>query len=138
MTETEWRAFIAEGTRTGKLAVVTPAGRPHVTPVWFVLDGDDVVFTTGETSLKGKGLLHTKRASLCVDDETPPYAYVTLAGTVSTSDDLGEMQKWSTLIGERYMGPDRAEEYGARNAAPTELLVRLTPTKVVGRAGVAD
>ena len=138
MTETEWRSFITEGTRTAKLAVVTPAGRPHVTPVWFVLDCDDVVFTTGETTREGKGLLHTGRASLCVDDETPPYAYVTLAGTVGIREDLGEMEKWATEIGARYLGADRAQEYGRRTAAAPELLVRLTPTKVVGRAGVAD
>jgi nitroimidazol reductase NimA-like FMN-containing flavoprotein (pyridoxamine 5'-phosphate oxidase superfamily) len=45
MTEAEWRDFVMTGTRTGKLAVTRSDGRPHVTPIWFVLDGDDVVLT---------------------------------------------------------------------------------------------
>jgi hypothetical protein len=36
------------------------------------------------------------------------------------------------------MGPDRAEAYGARNAVPGELLVRVTPTSVVAEADIAD
>jgi len=46
MAEGAWREFISKGTLTGKLATVRKDGRPHVTPVWFVLDGDEIVFTT--------------------------------------------------------------------------------------------
>jgi hypothetical protein len=42
------------------------------------------------------------------------------------------------VIGGRYMGDDRAEEYGARNGVPGELLVRLTPEKVLGVFDVAE
>ena len=38
---------------------------------------------------------------------------------------------WATKIGARYMGEDRAEEFGRRNAVAGELLVRLTPDRVV-------
>ena len=59
MTSDERRAFLLTGTRTGKLATVRPDGRPHVAPVWFVLDGvtekgDVVVFTTGADTVKGR------------------------------------------------------------------------------------
>ena len=46
MTHDEWRTFVQAGTRTGKLAVARKDGAPHVVPIWFVLDGDDVIFTT--------------------------------------------------------------------------------------------
>ncbi len=59
MTETEWREFLAAGTRTGKLATTRPDGRPHVVPIWFILDGDDLVFTTGADTVKGRSLLRT-------------------------------------------------------------------------------
>jgi hypothetical protein len=36
------------------------------------------------------------------------------------------------------MGADRAEEYGARNGVPGELLARLRPTRVVSEADLAD
>jgi hypothetical protein len=36
------------------------------------------------------------------------------------------------------MGADRADEYGARNGVPGELVVRVTPTKVLAVRDLAD
>lgn len=138
MTPEQIRAFLAAGTRTGKLAVVRKDGRPLVTPVWFVLDGDDVVFMTYETSGKGRALRREGRAAMVVDEEQPPYAFVLLEGDVAISEEPDELLHWATVIGARYMGPDRSEEYGKRNGVPGELLVRLRPTRVVAMEGVAD
>jgi PPOX class probable F420-dependent enzyme len=138
MTRAEWRAFLSEGTRTGKLANVRADGRPHVTPVWFVLDGEDVVFNTAATSVKGRSLRARPRAAMCVDDQRPPYSYVVVEGPVTISEDPLALRDWATRIAVRYMGADRAEEYGARNGVPGELLVRLTPDRVVAHAAMAD
>jgi PPOX class probable F420-dependent enzyme len=137
MTDSEWREFVSSGTRTGKAAIVRADGSTHVTPIWFVLDGDDVVFTTDSNSLKGKALRRDPRLAICVDDQEPPYAYVMIQGTATISDDPGELLKWATVLGGRYMGADRAEEYGTRNAVPGELLVRLRITKVISRRDIA-
>jgi PPOX class probable F420-dependent enzyme len=99
-----------------------------------VLDGDDVIFTTGATTLKGKAIARDPRVALVVDDERPPFAFVAIQGTAQTSDDLAELRTWATRIGARYMGDDRAEEFGQRNAVEGELLVRVTPTRVVANA----
>jgi PPOX class probable F420-dependent enzyme len=72
----EQRAFLLHGTRTGKLATVRKDGLPHVAPVWFTLDGDIIVFTTGERTVKGSNIRRDGRVCLCVDDETPPFAYI--------------------------------------------------------------
>ncbi|MCM3884569.1 PPOX class F420-dependent oxidoreductase [Frankia sp. R82] len=133
----QWQAFVSAGTRTGKLATVRADGRPHVAPVWFLLDGDDVVFNTGASSVKGRALARTGVAALCVDDEVAPFAFVTLSGTVRLSEDLDEVRAWATRIAARYMGAAAAPAYGARNGVPGELLVRLTPTSVVAEQGVA-
>jgi PPOX class probable F420-dependent enzyme len=138
MGDDERRAFLAHGTRTGKLATVRRDGRPHVQPVWFVLDGDDLVFTTGAATVKGRNLRGDPRASMVVDDETPPFAFVRVDGAVEISEDPAELLRWAVRIGGRYMGADRAEELGRRNAVPGELLVRLVPSHVVSEAGVAD
>ena len=138
MTEEEWRAFVMEGTRTGKLATARPDGRPHVVPVWFVLDGDDVVFSTAASSVKGRALRRDRRACLCVDDQAPPFSFVMLDGVVTLGDDLGELREWATRIGARYMGADRGQEFGERNAVAGELLVRLRPTHVLAEAELAD
>ena len=138
MTDDERRAFLMEGTRTGKLGTVSADGSPHVAAVWFVLDGDDVIFVTGADTLKGRNLRRDPRTLLYVDDDTPPFAYVRLEGEVALSEDLDAMLDWSTRIALRYMGPEQAEAYGRRNAVAGELLVRLTPTRMVSEAGVAD
>ncbi len=138
MTAEETRTFLLEGTRTGKLATVRRDGRPHVAPIWFVLDGDDVVFNTGKDSLKGKALERDRRAALLVDDERPPFAYVLVEGTCSISENLDEMLEWATRIGGRYMGVGNADAFGRRNAVPGELLVRIHPTKVISRAEIAS
>jgi PPOX class probable F420-dependent enzyme len=91
LTETEWKQFVAAGTRTGKLATTRLDGRPHVVPVWFVLDGDDLVFNTGAATVKGRSLTRTGSTSLCVDDERPPFSFVTVSGPVAISTDLDEM-----------------------------------------------
>jgi PPOX class probable F420-dependent enzyme len=138
MTEDQRRAFLLEGTRTGKLATVRRDGRSHVMPVWFVLDGDDVVFNTGARSVKGRAMARTGRASLCVDDEREPYAFVSLEGPVTLIDDLDELRHWATVIAARYVGADRADAFGARNGVPGELIVRLRAETVVAYAGLTD
>ena len=138
MGDEERRRFMMEGTRTGKVATVRPDASPHVTPNWFVLDGDDVVLMTGSRTTKGRNLRRDPRASLVVDDERPPFAFVRVDGAAELSDDLGEMLPWSIAIAGRYMGPQLAESYGRRNAVRGELLVRIRPRRIVSEAGVAD
>jgi PPOX class probable F420-dependent enzyme len=138
MSDERRRAFLMDGTRTGKLATIRRGGRAHVVPIWFVLDGDDVLFTTGAETVKGRALRRTGRACMCVDAEEPPYAYVMLEGPVVIEEDPDELRRWATLLGGRYMGEDRAEEFGRRNAVPGELLVRLQPERAVGYDGIAD
>jgi len=55
-----------------------------------------------------------------------------------TTEDPAEMLPWSIRIGGRYMGPDRAEAYGRRNAVPGEMLVRVTPRHVAAEKAIAD
>jgi len=131
MTKEEYKEFLLQGTKTGKLATVREDGRPHVVPIWYDLDGDNVVFTTGEMTVKAKNMKRDPRVSLSVDDQTPPYSFVTIEGTVSFSNDPEELLHWATRIGGRYMGEDQAEAFGKRNASEGEMLVTIKPTKVI-------
>lgn len=131
MTTEQAYRFLAEGRRTGKLATTRADGSPHVAPIWFVLDGQDLVFNTGADTVKGRTLRRDPRAALTVDLEQPPYAFVLVEGTVTLSEDPAAMLPYSTAIAARYMGQELAELYGRRNAVPGELLVRLTPSKIV-------
>ncbi|OKI11731.1 PPOX class F420-dependent oxidoreductase [Streptomyces sp. CB03911] len=137
MTEPEWRAFLEAGTRTAKLASTRADGRPHVAPVWFLLDGDDIVLNTGSGTVKGRTLARDGRVMLCVDDDRPPFSFVLVQGTATLSEDLPEVRAWATRIAARYMGEDLAEQYGARNGVPGELLVRVRIEKVTAESGIA-
>ncbi|MGW6687241.1 PPOX class F420-dependent oxidoreductase [Streptomyces sp. NPDC054961] len=138
MTQEEWRAFVSHSTRTGKLSTVRADGTPHIAPIWFVLDGDSFVFNTGKDTVKGRNLARDGRVALCVDDDRPPFSYVILQGRAEISEDLDDMLPWASRIGARYMGAERGEAFGRRNAVPGELLVRVSIDKVISAAGVAD
>ena len=66
-----------------------------------------------------------------------PYNYVSVEGEARLIDHLGQCLAISTKLGAKYMGEERAEEFGRRNGVPGELVVRVHPTKVFGEANVA-
>jgi len=140
MTDDEVRTFLTgPPVRPGMLATVRADGRPHVAPIWFDLDDDGaLVFNTGVDTVKGRNLAREGRASLCVDDDRPPFSFVVVEGAVDISKHLPDVLHWATRIGGRYMGLGRADEYGARNGVAGELLVRLRPDRVVSAADLAD
>ncbi|MFP5071514.1 PPOX class F420-dependent oxidoreductase [Pseudonocardia nantongensis] len=122
--------FLSEGTRTGMLGWTAADGRPLVAPVWFVVSGGGIVFNTGADTAKGRAIARDPRLVLTADLQAPPYAFVQVQGVATTSDDPAELERTATAIGGRYMGADRAEEFGRRNGVPGELAVRIRPTKV--------
>ena len=137
LSDPQVREFLAHGTRTGKLAYLAASGRPLVAPVWFIVDGDGLVFNTGKDTVKGRALARDPRASLCVDLEEPPYAFVQVQADAELSEDPAELLRTATAIAGRYMGAERAEEFGARNAVPGELVVRLRPVKVLAAFNIS-
>ena len=122
--------FLSEGTRTAMLGYLASDGRPLVAPVWFVVDGNTLAFNTGKDTAKGRALARDPRVVICVDDPHPPYSFVQVQGIASLSEDPEELIAIATRAGGRYMGAERAEEYGRRNSVPGELVVRVRPTKV--------
>ena len=140
MTREEIREFLTSEPRTATLATVRADGRPHAKPIWFTLDGDDVLFTTWYETVTAANLEENNRVSISVDDPTPPYAFVIFEGraTVQKSPDHEEMLRWTTQISGHYMGSDLADSYGQRNAVEGEYLVRVKVDKVVAKRGIAD
>lgn len=143
MTPDDVVAFMREGSRTGKLAVTRADGRPHVSPIWFDFDDatGELVFLTHESSVKGACLTRDGRVSICVDVMDFPFDFARIDGEVASltpyDDDPEGMLHWSTTTCRRYVGAERADEFGRRNAAPGELLVRIRPTSHIGAWGVA-
>lgn len=131
LSDPDVRTFLAEGTRTGHIAYLAADGRPLAAPVWFVLDGDRIAFNTGADTAKARAFQRDPRVVMTIDMPHPPYGFVQVQGVVSTSDELAEVRRIATACGGRYMGDDRAEEFGARNGVPGELAVWIEPTRVI-------
>ena len=138
MTAEEALEFLSTGTRTGKVAWVATDGRPHVAPIWFIIEDGEILFNTHTTAGKARAMKRDARISLVVDVEEPPYAYVKVDGTVELTEDPGEVLRVATLVGGRYMGADQAEAFGARNGVPGECVIRLRPASIAGHDGIAD
>ena len=142
MTAGQTWDFLMAGTATAHLATVRADGRPHVKPVWFELAGEpgdfQVVFTTAADTVAGRNLRRDGRVMLSVDDPVPPFAFVSVEGQAELSEDPAELLAVATRLGGRYMGAGRAAEYGARNGVPGELIVRVTPARVVAQRDIAD
>ena len=138
MTADEARRFLTAQPRTGKIAVVREDGGPMVVPIWFDLDMDgSVVFTTWHETIKARAMRLEPRVSICVDDEAPPFSYVRIDGRAQLIDDLELLRQWATRLAARYMGAELAEGYGKRNAVAGELVVRVTPDRIIGLAEIA-
>lgn len=131
-------AFLSEGTRTAMLGYVATDGRPLVAPVWFVVEDGQLVFNTGKDTAKGRALRRDPRVAVCVDDPHPPYSFVQVQGVAELSEDPEDLVAVATRAGGRYMGADKAEEYGRRNGVPGELVVRIRPTKVLAAFNLAE
>ena len=131
-------AFLMSGTRTGLLGYLASDGRPLIAPVWFIVDDGNLVFNTGAKTAKGRALKRDPRVTICVDDPHPPFSFVQVQGTASISEDPQQLLDTATRIGGRYMGKDRAAEFGRRNGVAGELVVRVKPTKVIAAFDIAD
>jgi PPOX class probable F420-dependent enzyme len=145
MSKAEIAKFLMQGTFTGKLATVKKDGSSHVVPIWFVLDNENnrhkvgnIIFTTGESSAKANNIRQDNRVSICVDDQVPPFSFVTIFGIAKIYPyKQKEVLKWATKIAERYMGKSNAEAYGRRNSEEGLIIVRIKPTKIIGENKIA-
>jgi PPOX class probable F420-dependent enzyme len=138
MTPEARRAFLTSATRTAILATTRADGRPHAVPVCFVLEGDDVLFVTNETTAKARALQRDPRVTLVVDDETPPFAFVMIEGTAEVSRSPDDIEPVASKIGERYDGPDGVEEFVRFAKEILGLLVRVRPTRIVALDRVGE
>ena len=146
MSKDEIGRFLMQGTFTGKLGTIRKDGSSHVVPFWFVLDNrnsrgqiGDIILTTGETSVKAQNIQRDNRVSICVDDQMPPFSFVTIFGSAKIQPyKQKEVLKWATKIAERYMGKNNAEAYGKRNSEEGLVLVRIKPTRIIAEKDIAS
>ena len=76
MTPEERREFL-EQHRLAIVGAVRAEGRPQLSPVYYVMDGDDLLVSTTATRAKAKAVRRDGRVTMCVIGEQPPFPYLT-------------------------------------------------------------
>ena len=138
MSQDEIDEFLVEGTRTGKISTIRKNGLPHLAPIWFVWEDGKIYFTTMSATIKAKNITSNPNVSFCVDEQTPPYSFVIIEGKAKVAQDHKGLLPWTVKIASRYMGKENSDRIGKRNCVEGELLIEITPTKILGIKEVAS
>lgn len=136
MADNEWRSFVAAGTRLAHVALARADGRPHVTPVCFILDGDELAFALSPGGVKGKSLARDRRIAVCVSDERQPYSFVTIEGYARTSAEPDQIKHVAVGIADRYYAAQPAEVIAESFVQEGFTAVRISITNVIARSGL--
>ncbi|GGV69743.1 MULTISPECIES: PPOX class F420-dependent oxidoreductase [Streptomyces] len=113
------------------VGTVQPDGSPQLSPVWVKRDGDDLLISTTVDRRKKKNLDRDPRISVVVVDPQSPYEYAEIRGTAEITTEGAR-----DLIDElsvKYTGKKYAEFNPASVHDADRVIVRIRPTKVVGR-----
>ncbi len=124
----EREAFLAD-LHVGVLSVAAGEAQPPVTaPVWYTYDpGGLVSIITAKESVKARLLRAEGQASLCVQTETPPYAYVSVEGRVVEVEDVDPDERLAQA--RRYLGREGGDQYIAANRDVDNLTIRIAPER---------
>ncbi len=136
MTDNEWRSFVTAGMRLGHVALTRPDGRPHLTPVCFILDGDQLAFALSPGSVKGKSLARDRRVAICVSDERQPYSFVTIEGEARISDEPDQIEHVAAGIATRYYPSQPAKDFAESFVQAGFTAVRISIINVIARSGL--
>lgn len=122
MTKAEREAFLAD-VHVGVLAVDEPGRGPLSVPIWYLLDGDEIVISTAGGSIKERLLRAAGRATLTIQTELPPYKYASIEGPVTIVPAVHDPLELAT----RYLGPGLGQWYVDNTSTEGAVNVRLRP-----------
>ena len=128
MTQQEREAFLAD-LHVGVLGVTASDRGPLLLPIWYAYEpGGELIFVTNKDAEKAKLLEHAGRFTVCVQNEQPPYQYVSVEGRIlsmEAADHEGDLGP----IARRYLGEKEGGEYVQETVGTEEILVRMKPER---------
>jgi len=131
LTKKEWVRFLKQR-RVGVLGTIGKDGHPVLTPIWYLYRRGTILMRTSRESVKARNIERDARVSLCVQEERPPYASVTVYGTATIE---GEMEGLAYDIARRYLGVIAGRAYlqiAAENIQQGgEVTLVLTPERAL-------
>jgi PPOX class probable F420-dependent enzyme len=128
MTAEEREAFLS-GLHVGVLAVERAGRAPLAVPVWYDYSpGGELLFWMERDTVKDRAITAAGRLSLAVQDENPPYKYVTVEGPVVANDQPPTREQALRIAG-RYWPEAEANAYVDSALGERSVLVRVRPEK---------
>jgi PPOX class probable F420-dependent enzyme len=115
---------LLDGKNFATVATLNPDGGPHSSVVWFIRDGDAILFSTISTRKKARNLARDPRISVTVFELENPYNSVEIRGSAELLDD--PEKALPMRLSHRYLGIDPPAESDEQ----TRLIVRVTAQKV--------
>ena len=116
------------------VCTLRPDGTPHMSPVWHLMEEDQVVIAVEESSVKARNVRNDPRVALCVGTDEKPQRWVQVNGTATLSKDRvpGVVRSLSL----HYMGAEEGEPYADEVLKQLDFtLMRITPTGMLGFDG---
>ncbi len=110
------------------LATIKPGGAPHLTPVWYLYDGEYIYITSRPGRTKVRNIRRDPRVALCVHDPRPPYKGVTAEGTAEIVED-GAAELTSELA-VRYLGEEGIAYAQGLNQFK-RIVIKIKPDRLV-------
>jgi hypothetical protein len=131
MTKDEREAFLT-GVHVGIIGIADGDRGPLTTPLWYAYEPEgDVRIVIDRTSRKAQLLARVGRFSLCAQNESLPYKYVSVEGPVVSSA-TADVERDVRPLARRYLGTARGDEYIERTRSALEsdgLLIRMRPER---------
>lgn len=137
MTPERGREFLAEGQRSAVLATVRPDGRPHAVPLWYAVDGEDVLINVSADSVKGRAIAGEPRVALSIHEDVPPYSFVMVEGTAEVVTDPDEIRRGATEIARRYLPAEAVDGFVGYGTSEGKVGVRIRVDRITGVDRVA-
>lgn len=125
MTPEEREEFLAD-VHVGVMAIERADGPPLAVPIWYDYEpGGELAVIMGGGSLKHRLLSASGRFSLCAQDETLPYRYVSVEGEV-TSNTENSIDHTRSMA-HRYMGREMGDSYAESSSTEGSRRITMRP-----------
>ena len=116
------------------VSTIRSDGTPHMTPVWHLVDDEDVVIAIEYSSVKAQNVRVNHKASLCVVTDETPQKWGLFSGNARLSTE--DVNKFVRDISVHYMGEEEGIRYARRAVKDIDfVLLRITPTRMSGSDG---
>jgi PPOX class probable F420-dependent enzyme len=108
------------------VATLGPDGAPQVTPVWVMLDGEDIIINTALGRAKARNLASDSRVAVSLTDPDDLYAAIVVRGSVTGFTTEGADDVIDQLA-KKYLDVD---SYPMRREGEIRVTVRIHPERI--------